>query len=79
VVQWHPPEEQGIVGYNVYRADGQNAPFVKLNGEVPFTTTRYYDFGGSEAHVYMIRAVKAEQTPGGSYYNASQGVLALDV
>ena len=76
---WEPSTDE-ILGYNIYRknATGVN-DFVRLNSD-PVTTLEFTDacikpmeFG----YLYMVRALKLEHTPSGSYYNMSSGVFEI--
>jgi len=65
-----------IVGYHVYRSDFAAGPFTRLTTN-PVVGTSYVDStAANNPYTYMLRAVKLESTPSGSYYNASQGVFA---
>jgi hypothetical protein len=65
-----------VVGYHVYRSASAAGPFARLTSS-PIAATTYSDTGASAGtYTYMVRAVKLENTPSGSYYNASQGVFA---
>lgn len=62
-----------VLGYHVYRAGTAGGPFTRVNANlIPGTT--WTDANNSPC-VYMVRAVKLEVTPSGSYYNASQGIF----
>lgn len=68
-----------VVGYNIYRSSISTGPFTRLNAQL-VTTTNYLDSSpliGSQA--YMVRAVKLENTPSGTYYNASQGTFCSSI
>jgi hypothetical protein len=69
---WTPSSDSGVVGYHVYRAASLTAPFARLTPE-PVAGTSFADLSPTQTGVYMVRAVKLERTPSGSYYNASQG------
>jgi hypothetical protein len=65
-----------VSGYLVYRAGSPNGPFTRLNDSF-VQGTSFTDPGGASGNAtYMVRAVKLEQTPSGTYYNPSQGVFA---
>jgi hypothetical protein len=70
---WKPSVE-ATVGYHVYRATAENPAFTRLTS-APTTETTFADAAATPAAVYMVRAVKLECTPSGSYYNASQGIF----
>lgn len=63
-----------VQGYHVYRANPVGT-FVRLT-PIPISTTLFTDPTPPEGEAtYMVRAVKLETTPSGSYYNASQGAF----
>ena len=64
-----------IAGYHIYRFDGTNG-ITRLTNE-PVTSTSYYNpavpfVAGTE---YMVRAVKLQVDPSGSYWNLSLGAI----
>ena len=77
-VEWLASPD-AIHGYDVYSAPSTLGPFTKrngsplhvneLSGELSWTDTS----PPSDPLVYMVRALKLEQTPSGSYLNASVG------
>lgn len=68
---WQPSPDASA-GYHVYRAPNINGPFQRLT-EAPLASTSYSD--PAVGMVYMVRAVRKEVSPSGSYLNASQGVF----
>src|ERR1043166_5725979 len=64
-----------VVGYHIYRAANAAGPFTRLTGS-PIAGGSFNDSGGSASFTYMVRAIKLEVTPSGTYYNASQGTFA---
>ena len=63
-----------VAGYHVYRAPSAAGPFTRLT-TVLVTGTSFVDTaapGGSPT--YLVRAVKLETNPSGSYWNASTGI-----
>jgi hypothetical protein len=60
------------VGYHVYRKDV--ADWTRLT-EKPVKETSYVDAKPVKDSVYMVRAVRLESGPGGTYFNSSQGLL----
>ncbi|HYG73713.1 MAG TPA: PA14 domain-containing protein, partial [Planctomycetota bacterium] len=65
-----------VVGYHVYRSANATGPFTRLTTNL-VTGTSYTDSSPpAGALTYMVRAVKLESTPSGSYYNPSQGIFA---
>jgi len=62
-----------VEGYHVYSAPTAAGPFSRLTTNL-VTGTSFTD-SAVTASVYMVRAVKLEETPSGSYYNPSQGIF----
>ncbi|HYC70071.1 MAG TPA: glycoside hydrolase family 9 protein [Opitutaceae bacterium] len=63
-----------VVGYHVYRATSAGGPFARLTSSL-LTTRAFTDLSAPSGATYMVRAVKLETSPSGTYYNASQGVF----
>jgi hypothetical protein len=59
-------------GYHVYRKDG--AAWTRLSG-TPVAETRFLDPSPAREGAYMVRAVRLERGPGGTYLNASQALF----
>jgi hypothetical protein len=74
VLSWTGSSDTAIKGYHVYRASSANGPFTRLNSALLGATT-FTDTAPLTGGIYMVRAVKLETTPSGTYYNASQGVF----
>ncbi|MGB3077537.1 MAG: fibronectin type III domain-containing protein, partial [Saprospiraceae bacterium] len=75
-LNWTASIDNNILGYNVYRADTMVGNFVRLNPSV-IAAAQYIDSFPSllTNNVYMVRAVKSETTPSGSYQNMSEGIF----
>ena len=71
-LNWMPSPDM-TAGYAVYRATNASGPFMRLNSGL-LTTNRFADPSEASA-VYMVRAVKLEVTPSGSYFNSSSGIF----
>ncbi len=69
---WQPSPDP-VVGYHVYRAATPAGPFARLTPGFG-VTNEFVDPSGA-GQTYLLRAVKLEVTPSGSYYNLSQGVF----
>lgn len=76
-LNWSPSAEP-VAGYHVYRKNASSESFVRVN-ESLLTETSFSDVNAGGAVSYMVRAVKLQTTPSGTYYNASQGVFASAV
>jgi hypothetical protein len=64
------------LGYHVYRSASSSGPFTRLTGSA-VAGTSFIDstiVPGSTC-TYMVRGLKLENTPSGSYYNLSQGTF----
>jgi hypothetical protein len=70
---WQASPDAGAV-YHVYAAPGENGPWTRLT-EAPIRET---SFAPAPAVAYMVRAVRLETGPSGSYFNASQGVVLMN-
>lgn len=57
---------------HVYHAADERGPFARLT-ESP---VKEQSFAASKKGVYMVRAVRLESGPSGTYWNASQGIVA---
>jgi hypothetical protein len=72
-IQWSATSESNIEGYHVYRATSMSGPFHQLTTS-PVTSTQFTDNNPwPGTNCYMVRTVKHQSTPSGSYYNLSQG------
>ncbi len=73
-LQWEGSVETELLGYHVYRAAPESLQFTRLTAS-PIASTSYTDTIplGTDV-IYMIRAIKMQDTPSGSYTNASQGI-----
>lgn len=71
---WAPPIESGVEGYHVFRAATPAGPFTRLTTSA-LTTTSYTDTDVTvgQSYSYLVRTLKLETAPGGSYYNLSLG------
>jgi PKD repeat protein len=74
-ISWTASTETSVVGYNIYMRNDTNTAYVKLN-PVPVSATTYTDvcllYKG--IYKYMVRTVKLENSPSGTYYNLSEGI-----
>jgi hypothetical protein len=67
------PSADAIAGYYVYRSASTAGPFTRLTSSL-LGSTNYTDPIIS-SNVYMVRAVKLESSPSGTYSNGSQGIF----
>jgi len=73
VLNWQSSFEP-VAGYHVYVADAVYGPYTRLNSSLLSSTTFTYS-GNSNGKTFMVRAVRRETSPSGTFYNASQGVF----
>ncbi len=76
-LRWDASAENALLGYHVYRAPSPTGTFARLT-PTPLAVTTYTDATATvgDTHRYLVRTVKLESVPGGTYQNASQGALA---
>ena len=74
-LSWSASPDFSLLGYALYRSPNPGGPFTRLNSSL-VTGLSYTDAsvaGGT--YTYMVRAVKLQITPSGSYQNPSQGIF----
>lgn len=65
-----------VAGYHVYRSASADGPFSRLTA-TPVASSQWIDPSALRGPAtYMVRAIRLEQTPTGSYWNLSQGAFA---
>jgi fibronectin type 3 domain-containing protein len=72
---WTASRDRQIHGYHVYRASSGQGPFQRISGSNPIQTTSFQDGARAGSTTYMVRAVKLEESPSGTYFNGSQGIF----
>jgi hypothetical protein len=75
IITWSISPDVNIAGYNIFMKNDTNNSYVKINSAL-VTATTYTDYCllYKGIYKYMVRAVKLENTPSGSYYNMSEGI-----
>ena len=74
---WTPSEDSGLVGYHVYRATAGMGPYERVT-TAPVEDSAYVDVVESEGTWWwMVRAIKLQEGPSGSYFNPSQGQMVF--
>ncbi|MDB6039337.1 MAG: hypothetical protein JWM99_3178 [Verrucomicrobiales bacterium] len=73
-LNWDSPPDS-VYGYNVYHATSPSGPFSKLNSGYVLGNSFTQRSISPGQHTFMIRAVKLQTSPSGSYYNLSQGAF----
>ncbi|MEO6594092.1 MAG: fibronectin type III domain-containing protein [Planctomycetota bacterium] len=74
-VTWAPSPD-AIAGYHVYRAAQPEGPFVRLTIAAVLGTAFVDPAAALGNTTYMVRALRLETQPSGSYWNLSQGAFA---
>ncbi len=79
ILNWSASPDS-VEGYYVYRAPSPKGPFARISPSL-ITGTQFSDSSpAASVNTYMVRAVKLQVNPSGSYYNPSQGVFTdIDV
>ncbi|MEI8136432.1 MAG: fibronectin type III domain-containing protein, partial [Bacteroidota bacterium] len=74
-ISWSASTETAIVGYNIYLKIPSNTNYIKVN-PLPIAGTTYTDLClvNTGIYKYMVRTLKLETTPSGTYYNMSEGI-----
>ena len=74
-VSWTKSPDPAVLGYHLYRKNDSVTSYVRVNS-IAITDTFYTDscmwYPG--VYKYMVRALKLENTPSGTYYNLSEGI-----
>lgn len=72
-VDWAASPDPDVAGYYVYRSDSLYGSYKRISSML--TTLTFNDVSGSSGlKYYMVRPVKLEQTPSGTYYNLGLGL-----
>ncbi len=73
-LSWAASGETGLQGYHVYRGTSPGGPFTKLN-TLPVVSTAFTDatVAAGTTYTYLVRTVRIEDAPGGTYHNLSIG------
>lgn len=72
-IAWNATNDE-VLGYYVYRSTAEFGKFDRISDTV-VTGTFFTDWNPENGtNWYMVRAVRLEETPSGSYYNMSEGV-----
>jgi len=73
---WEPSPDEGILGYYLYRAESLDGEFFRISPAL-IQGLSFTDLSPLAEAVYMLRAVKLQETGSGTYYDASQGIFAF--
>jgi hypothetical protein len=72
---WGASSDNDLQGYHVYRSTSAEGPFTRISPQ-PVSGTSFSDTPAEGTYTYMVRAIKLEQSPSGTYLNPSLGVFA---
>ncbi len=76
IINWTASTQTNVLGYNIYMKNDTNKTYVKLNNSL-LTGLSYthncLPYPG--IYKYMVRAQVLENTPSGTYYNLSEGIM----
>ena len=75
-LSWEASADDNLLGYHIYRALSPEGPFTRLTDD-PVPSTTFSDTPTPAVYTYMVRAVKLEQTPSGTYLNPSLSTFVL--
>jgi hypothetical protein len=73
-LRWTASHDSGLRGHHVYRATSSRGPFARRT-DAPLASNVFIDAPPAGTYVYMIRAIKLEQSASGTYLNPSQGTF----
>lgn len=73
VLNWQSPVEP-VAGYHVYAANSVNGPYIRQTPSLLPGTTFTYS-ANSAGKTFMVRAIRRETSPSGTFFNGSQGVF----
>jgi hypothetical protein len=74
VVRWTASSDSTVLGYDIFRSTSLTGTFTQINTAGLVSGTCFTDTtadGGD--YIYMVRAVKLEQTASGSFYDLAEG------
>lgn len=79
-LNWSASTDTNIIGYNIYRSDSITGDFIRLNAN-PVTGLTFTDTTANllTPNLYMVRAIKFETVPSGTYFNMSTGIFISSV
>ncbi len=73
-LSWAASPDQ-VAGYHIYRAATPAGPFSRVTTSLVAGTSFNDNTATAGTYTWMVRAVKLQTTPSGSYFNPSQGVF----
>jgi hypothetical protein len=73
-ISYSPAADPDVIGYHVYRSETEFGKYIRISDELIAGTDFIDNSPLQGVNHYMVKAVKLEETPSGSYYNTSIGV-----
>lgn len=75
-LNWGASSDGTILGYHIYRSSSASGPFSRITTSL-LAGTSCNDAGiAPGTYTYMVRSIKLQTTPSGSYFNPSQGIFS---
>ena len=75
-VNWGGSSDTDLQGYYVYRSPSPDGPFTRVSNSAVSGTSFQDTPPVAGTYTYMVRALKLERSPSGTYFNLSQGIFA---
>lgn len=75
-VSWAPSDDPDVIGYKVWRRQGDDARFRLVSGETPLAGPGFHDASPESDARYMVRAYGLKRVHAGSFHTLSQGSFA---
>lgn len=73
-ISWTASTDPDVIGYHIYTSDSADGHFGRINSSIITGTSFNHTWPKAGNNYYIVRAVKLETTPSGSYFNLSQGI-----
>lgn len=75
-ISWTASTQTNVIGYNIYMKNDTNKTYVKINpATITGTSYTHQCLVYPGIYKYMVRALVLENTPSGTYYNMSEGIM----
>lgn len=76
-VTWDVSSDPSLLGYNILRSTSADGPYELATSSI-ISGTSYEESLATGDYYYMIRPVKLEYTPSGTFYNRGQGAFTSE-
>ncbi|MDB6024183.1 MAG: hypothetical protein JWM68_406 [Verrucomicrobiales bacterium] len=74
-LNWGASPDTSLQGYYVYRSNFFDGHFTAITNGAPVSGLSFTESVAAGTYTYMVRAIKLESSPSGTYSNASQGIF----